>query len=88
MVLFHVLDPKEIRPDLKESVILMDLETDERMEVTPEYTRNEYRSKIDAHIEKLRDLTRGAGMDYHLLITDQPLDAALREYLTIRQGRN
>jgi hypothetical protein len=27
-------------------------------------------------------------MDYHLLVTDQPLDGALREYLTIRQGRN
>jgi len=32
--------------------------------------------------------TRGAGMDYHLLVTDQPLDGALREYLAIRQGRN
>jgi len=88
VVLFHVLDPKEIRPDLKESAVLLDLETDERMEVTPEYTRNEYRGKIDAHLETLRDLARGAGMDYHLLITDQPLDDALREYLTIRQGRN
>jgi uncharacterized protein (DUF58 family) len=29
---------------------------------------------------------RGAGMDYHLLVTDQPLDTTLREYLAIRQG--
>jgi len=36
----------------------------------------------------LRDRARGAGMDYHLLVTDQPLDGALREYLAIRQGRN
>jgi len=26
-------------------------------------------------------------MDYHLLVTDRPLDGALREYLTLRQGR-
>jgi uncharacterized protein (DUF58 family) len=88
VVLFHVLDPKEIRPELSESAILVDLETSERLEVTPEYARNEYRNKIDAHIEALRDGARAVGMDYHLLVTDQPLDGALREYLTIRQGRN
>jgi hypothetical protein len=27
-------------------------------------------------------------MDYYLLVTDRPLDGALREYLTIRQGKN
>lgn len=50
--------------------------------------RDEYRPKIDAHLESLRDLARGAGMDYHLLVTDQPLDSALRQYLSIRQRRN
>ena len=88
VVLFHILDPKEIRPDISEYAVLVDLETREKLEVTPEYTRNEYRAKIDAHVQALRDGARGAGMDYHLLVTDQPLDAALREYLTIRQGRD
>ena len=37
--------------------------------------------------EQLRSRTRAAGMDYHLLVTDQPLDAALREYLSLRQAR-
>jgi len=27
-------------------------------------------------------------MDYYLLVTDRPLDDALREYLMIRAGRN
>jgi hypothetical protein len=44
--------------------------------------------KMDAHIADLRDRTRAAGMDYTLLVTDRPLDGALREYLTIRQGKN
>jgi hypothetical protein len=39
-------------------------------------------------VESLRDKVRGAGMDYHLLVTDKPLDNALREYLSIRQGRD
>jgi uncharacterized protein (DUF58 family) len=88
VVIFHVLDPKEVRLDLGQPAILVDLETDERLEVTPEYAKNEYRQKMDAHIADLRERTQAAGMDYYLLVTDRPLDGALREYLTIRQGRN
>ena len=88
VVLFHVLDPREMRPTLDKPVILVDLETRDHIEVTPEYARDSYRAKIEGHISALRDLARGAGMDYHLLVTDRPLDNALREYLTIRQGRN
>jgi len=88
VILFHILDPQEIRPNLGQSAILVDLETDERLEVTPEYAHDEYRKKMDAHIEALRDKTRAAGMDYYQLVTDRPLDGALREYLTIRQGKN
>ncbi|MGA7796908.1 MAG: DUF58 domain-containing protein [Candidatus Acidiferrales bacterium] len=88
VVLFHVLDPKEIRPEIGEPSTLIDLETQDRIEITPEYVRDEYRKKFDAHVEALRDKARGAGMDYHLLVTDRPLDDALREYLSIRQGRD
>ncbi len=88
VVLFHILDPKEIRPEIREPSTLIDLETDDRIEITPEYVREEYRKKFDAHVELLRDKVRGAGMDYHLLVTDKPLDDALREYLSIRQGRD
>jgi uncharacterized protein (DUF58 family) len=84
VVLFHVLDPTEIRPELRQPTLLTDLETEEILEVSPEYTQNEYRRKMDAHIEALRDRAQSSGMDYYLLITDRPLDGALREYLTIR----
>jgi len=47
-----------------------------------------YRARIDQHIEQLRSLARGGGMDYQLLVTNQPLDSALREYLTLRQKGN
>jgi hypothetical protein len=88
VVLFHILDPEEIRPALKSSAVLVDLETDQKMEVVPEYAKTSYRAKIDAHIESLRSRSRGAGMDYQLLVTDTPLDAALRSYLALRKERN
>ena len=61
VVLFHVLDPKEIQPDLGEPSILVDLETDEHMEVTPDYAHTDYRKKMDAHIADLRDAPRPPG---------------------------
>ena len=88
VVLFHILDPQEIRPALKGPALLVDLETDQEIEVIPEYTKTTYRAKMDAHIEQLRTHTQAAGMDYQLLLTDQPLDGALRGYLSLRKAGN
>jgi uncharacterized protein (DUF58 family) len=88
VVLFHVLDPEDVRPELNGPSILVDMETEKQLEVTPDYTKREYREKVAAHLADLRDRTQAAGMGYYLLMTDRPLDAALREYLTLRGGRN
>src|ERR1700733_14248390 len=88
VVLFHVLDPEDVRPALNAPTVLVDMETKHELDVTPDYTKIEYREKIDAHLADLRDRTQAAGMGYYLLMTDRPLDAALREYLTLRGGRN
>jgi uncharacterized protein (DUF58 family) len=88
VVLFHVLDPEDVRPSLDGPSILVDLETNEQLETTPDFAKKEYRAKVDAHIADLRDRAKAAGLGYCLLITDRPLDDALREYLTLRGGRN
>ena len=87
LVLFHVLDPEEIHPKLKHPVLMKDLETGETMEVTPGYANKEYREKMQAHLTDIEKRTKGAGMDYFLVDTSRPLDAALREYLAVRTGR-
>jgi uncharacterized protein (DUF58 family) len=87
VVMFHLLDPHEIRPVLREPVLMVDMETNETMEVSPEFVREEYGPRIDQHIETLKTKARGAGMDYFLINTERPLDEALREYLGVRQGR-
>lgn len=87
LILFHILDPQEIRPSFGEPVLLVDMESRETMEVSQEYAGYEYREKIDAHIEALRTKAQSAGMDHFLMPTSRPLDEGLREYLAIRQGR-
>ena len=87
MILFHVLDPQEMQPSLNEPVLLVDMETRDSLEVSPEYARTEYRAKIDNHVRGLRETAQRAGIDYFLIDTSRPLDDALREYLLIRKGR-
>jgi uncharacterized protein (DUF58 family) len=84
---FHVLDPAEIEPNIGESTVLEDMETGELMEVSSSFARREYPAKIKAHMDKLKSEVQGAGADYVLLNTAEPLDEALREYLTFRQRR-
>lgn len=88
IVLFHVLDPQEIKLKFREPVLLVDMENaSASLEVSPEYAKHEYRRRIDAHIESLASKARGAGMEYFLMDTGRPLDEGLREYLAIRRGK-
>ena len=50
VILFHVLDPQEIKPKFREPVLLVDMETEDSLEVSPEYARTNT-AAIDAHIE-------------------------------------
>jgi uncharacterized protein (DUF58 family) len=86
VVLFHVLDPQEIRPQLKGPAIFVDMESDERIEVIPDYVNSTYRDRLRDHIDQLSTRARAAGLEYQLLATDQPLDAVLREYLSLRRA--
>ena len=86
VVLFHILDAKEIFPEMKGPAVLVDLETDEKLEVIPDYVKNEYRARMDDHLTQMRDRAQSAGLGYHLLTTDKPLDRALTEYLSLRQA--
>ena len=87
VALFHVLDPEEIAPKFGDASLLIDMETQETLEVTPEYAREEYLTKINSHIALLKSKAQGSNMDYCLMSTSKPLDAGLREYLAMRKGR-
>jgi uncharacterized protein (DUF58 family) len=87
LILFHVLDPAEIAPNFRRPMLLVDMESEDSIDVTPEYAHTEYRAKIDSHIQDLKTRAVRAGMEYFLLDTSRPLDQALREFLVVREGR-
>jgi len=87
VALFHIVDPAELEPDFRDPVLLEDLETGSTIEISPDYAQGEYRERFRKHLAALRDTAQAAGLDYTLMNTAKPLDAGLREYLTIRRGR-
>ena len=87
VIMFHLLDPQEIAPRFRDPVLLVDVEDDTAMEVSPEYARNECREKMGQHRQKLSDKAAAAGLEYVFMDTSQPLDVGLRNYLSIRQRR-
>ena len=87
MVFFHVLDPKELQPELATAALIEDMETGEEMEVSSDYASRVYPGVVRRHVEALRKRVVGEGSDYVLLSTAEPLDLALREYLLFRQRR-
>jgi uncharacterized protein (DUF58 family) len=87
VILFQILDARELDPKLSGPALLVDMETNEAIEASADYARLEYVKKINDHVTELQSKAQSAGLDYVLLRTDQPLDAALRQYFTIREGR-
>lgn len=87
VILFQVLDPHELRPQLAESALLEDMETGQAIEVSPGFMQKDYPERIRAHIKALQDAAAGIGADHVLLETTSPLDVPLRNYLLFRQRR-
>jgi len=87
IVFFHVLDPGEIAPGFRDSVLLEDMESGERMEVSPDFLERGYAERIGKHLEDVRSAAVRVGADFVLTRTDEPLDRALRRYLLFRQRR-
>jgi uncharacterized protein (DUF58 family) len=87
IMLFQLLDPQELQPNWRESVLLEDVETQRTINVSPEYLAGEYRQRLDAHLQSLRRAAADAGAHQLLITTDEPLDNALRRYLQLREGR-
>jgi uncharacterized protein (DUF58 family) len=88
IVFFQVLDPGEIKPAFRDSVLFEDMESGEHMEVSPDFLQGSYLEKLEHHLKGVRDAASGIGADLVLTRTDEPLDRALRRYLLFRQRRD
>jgi uncharacterized protein (DUF58 family) len=84
VIVFQVLDPDELSFPFERATRFEDLETTEEVMATPSVVREHYLQAIGGLVERYRRELGGAGIDYHLLTTSEPLEMALLSYLSTR----
>ena len=88
MMVFHLLDPREVNFSFADASNFIDMETGDKMPIIPEYLREQYRELVSAHTAALAKRIVEARADYTMFDTSKPLDLALFAYLAARQRFN
>ena len=88
LLVFHLLDPREIDFSFTDATNFIDMETGAKMPVVPDYLRKQYRDLVRAHTDALGKRIGESRADYALFDTSKPLDRALFTYLAARQRFN
>jgi hypothetical protein len=84
IIVFQVLDPDELAFPFERATRFEDLETSEEVMAVPAVVRDHYLKAIGSLIERYKRELGGAGIDYQLLSTGEPLELALLAYLSTR----
>ncbi len=84
VIVFHVLDSRELDLDFRDEVEFEDIETKRKLRAEPAFLKDEYKQNVQAWIKHLDRTCKMHQIDYNLLTTDQPFDQALIAYLNKR----
>ena len=86
VMVFHILDDDELDFPFSGPTRFEGLELPEQLRCNPRALREGYLSALGAYLEEVRRGCSRHNVDYVLLRTSQPLDAALTAYLSHRLG--
>ncbi len=87
VLLFHVLDDDELDFPFSGATRFEGLESDDQVACNPRALREGYLTALGTYLEEVRRGCAHNEVDYSLLRTRQPLDAALATFLSHRMGR-
>jgi uncharacterized protein (DUF58 family) len=85
VVVFQVLDPHELQFPFDRAARFRDMESEQEVVAVPAAVREGYKARLDGMIAHFRTVLGQHGIDYTLLDTSQPLEAALLAYLQTRR---
>ncbi len=88
VVVFHLLDQAELTFPFEQAMTFKDLESAEEVLAVPAAVRSHYLAELERLKGQYADELRTAGIDYTLVSTATPLDAALLAYLHARTRRS
>ena len=85
VVVFHVLDPYELKFPFEHAARFRDMETADEVMAVPSAVRRDYLERMQAMISHYKRELGLVGIDYCLLDTSQPLELGLMAYLMTRR---
>ncbi len=85
VLVFHIVDPMELRFDYTDEMRFIDAETGGRITIQPWHIRDTYLAMYNDHLSSLIHDMHDISVDYARLETDVPLDRALAKYLAKRK---
>ena len=85
VVVFHVMHDDELTFPFQDNTLFRGLEIDVQLHAEPRALRKSYLETVDRFRQAVRKVCSVSGIDYVLLNTSEPLDAALSSYLAFRQ---
>jgi len=80
------MDPAELELPFKKIVTLVDMETDQRLQVDPRYIKDAYQAQIQEFIGRYKKECSDRNIEYVLTTTDTPYDIMLLNYLSRRKA--
>ena len=84
VIVLHVMDDSELHFTFDESSEFIDSETGEAFITTPASVREAYLDNVNRFLDDCKKQCQRAGVDYCLLNTSEPIDAALAAFLSKR----
>jgi uncharacterized protein (DUF58 family) len=85
ILVFHIIDPKELEFDFSGDVLFEDLESNDKLKTQPGYIREIYKQKFQEFLDYFKLNFSNNRIEYQQLFTDTPYDKALTEYLLKRK---
>jgi len=87
VVVFRVLDPRELDFDFDEALLFHDVETDKDFFVDPLSVKSNYLRRFEEHSDVVRSICQKLGAEFIPVSTDRSLARVLSDFLRQRQGR-
>jgi uncharacterized protein (DUF58 family) len=87
VVVFQVLDPSEVAFDFDRPTLFQDVETGKDLYLDPVKARVEYQRRFHSHADAVDKICRKAGFTFLRVVSDQPLELALFDFLKNRGRR-
>jgi hypothetical protein len=84
IIVLHLMGHNEMELDYAGYTTLEDLETGASIQVNTGSARKLYKEQLEEYLVKVKDEVLNRNMSYRLMTMDQPVDAALREFLNAR----